>query len=108
MLYRKFWKFYRFLLCFFFSSRACAQIGVVLTDGVSTSASATLAAANAARAAGVTLIGIGVGTGISHTEINNIANDPDSEFALTFSDFSALQSAVGRLTTLTCQGTPRQ
>jgi len=47
-----------------------------------------------ARNNGIRVFGVGVGSGIDESEINEIANDPDSVHAFTLQDFSQLLSVL--------------
>ncbi|PVD21494.1 hypothetical protein C0Q70_19668 [Pomacea canaliculata] len=66
------------------------NIGIIITDGNSNRPDDTMAQAQAARAAGITLFSVGVGSGISRTELNAIATDPDTNHVFTVDDFSKL------------------
>ena len=43
---------------------------------------------------GVTVFGVGVGTGYDQSEINQIASDPDSTYAFEFTQFNSLSSVL--------------
>ena len=43
-----------------------------------------------ARAAGITVFAVGVGSGFNPVEINQIASDPDTQHASSLADFDAL------------------
>ncbi|VDI28425.1 collagen, type VI, alpha [Mytilus galloprovincialis] len=78
------------------------KIGIIITDGKSSSSSATISAANAARANGIKLFAIGVGSSIDSSELRGIANDPDSDFYFKVNDFSALKSIESSLASKAC------
>ncbi|XP_052079167.1 cartilage matrix protein-like [Mytilus californianus] len=78
------------------------KIGIIVTDGKSSSSSATVSAANAARASGIKLFAIGIGSSISSSELRGIANDPDSDFYFKVNDFSALKSIESSLASKAC------
>ena len=43
-----------------------------------------------AHAAGITVFAVGVGSGFNPAEINQIASDPDTQYASSLADFDAL------------------
>ena len=43
---------------------------------------------------GVTVFGVGVGSGYNQLEINQIASDPDSKYAFEFTQFDSLSSVL--------------
>ena len=75
---------------------------VVLTDGNSLEGPNPITAANAARAAGSELFAIGVGSSIDLSELQGIANDPDSQYLFRVSDFASLQDALAPVVGAVC------
>ena len=71
------------------------DIAIVVTDGKSSSSSATAAEAKKLRDAGVTVLAIGVGRGISKPELNSIATDPDSTHVFAADNSSILTIVAG-------------
>ena len=78
------------------------NIGVVITDGRSNSATLTASEAANARNAGITLFAIGIGSNIPETELNAIATDPDSDHVFMVSGFSALSSIMSSFQAQAC------
>nr|KAG5689527.1 hypothetical protein BaRGS_008902 [Batillaria attramentaria] len=66
------------------------NVGVVITDGASNSPYDTANAAARARDAGITLLALGIGSGVNYGELNAIATDPDKDNVFTVSGFSSL------------------
>jgi von Willebrand factor type A domain len=64
------------------------NVMIVLTDGASNDRPATLAAASAAKAAGTTVIAVGIGSGISREELDLMASNPG--FVYTTADYNNL------------------
>ena len=53
---------------------------------------------------GVTVFGVGIGSGYDKSEINQIASDPDSTYAFEFTQFDVLSSVLsGRVTEQACK-----
>ena len=80
------------------------KVAIVITDGRSTSADKTRAAAAAARAAGIVLLAVGITTKINRQELNDIATGPNADNVFTVNDFKDLSSIVRSLGTKTCEG----
>lgn len=80
------------------------NIAIIVTDGQSNDASLTAAEAKKLRDAGVTVLAIGVGSGVSKTELNAIATDPDSTHVFAADNFDALKSLKALLSTKACEG----
>lgn len=79
------------------SSQAIPRVAVVVTDGFSNSFSATVSAANAVHAAGITAFAVGVGGNVNTAELDAIASDPAYVSLLTgfdTSQFDALQMSI--------------
>lgn len=78
------------------------KIAIVMTDGQSDSTSNTIQEADLLKNTGVTVIAIGIGSGIKQTELQNIATDPQHVFNV--SGFDALKSIVQELQDKACGG----
>lgn len=66
-------------------------IGVVVTDGESTEdPEQTKPEAQNARVQGVYMFAIGIGTGVSNTELMDIGNLPSSEYVFSVDNFDSL------------------
>ncbi|KAL8563135.1 hypothetical protein ACOMHN_022064 [Nucella lapillus] len=81
------------------------KLAVVVTDGKSNDRVATVRAALFARRAGIHMIAVGIGKGVSLTELRAIASDPDSRNVFTSPSFSALATINKRLSKAACQQT---
>ncbi|XP_033736270.1 collagen alpha-6(VI) chain-like isoform X1 [Pecten maximus] len=77
------------------------KIVIVLTDGQSTSPSKTSVAANALHHSGVEVITVGIGNGITQSELAVIASDRQHVFQVQ--SFDALQTIQTELTNAACQ-----
>jgi receptor-type tyrosine-protein phosphatase Q len=78
-------------------SQAIPRVGVVITDGYSSSYSATVAAAQSAHDNGITLFAIGIGSNVNSDELDAIASDPSYVSTITgfdSSQFDALQTTI--------------
>ena len=80
------------------------NIGIIITDGKSNHPDQTKAQAEAARKAGITLFSVGVGSGVSRPELNEMATDPDSSHVFTVDDFSKLAQIKALFQEQTCDG----
>lgn len=80
------------------------NVAIVVTDGQSNNPNLTIAEAQKARAAGITVLAIGVGSGVSRKELNAIATDPDSTHVFMADNFDALKSLKALLSTKACEG----
>ncbi|XP_035826806.1 uncharacterized protein LOC101848762 [Aplysia californica] len=78
------------------------KIAIVVTDGRSNNKQATIAEAEKARKAGITMLAIGVGAGVDDSELNAIATDPDSQNVYKASSFDALKGLQGYIATKAC------
>ena len=78
------------------------KIVVVVTSGQSTDPAKTATEAALLKKPGnVTVIAVGIGSGVNHTEMNTIASDPGN--VLSVVDFDALQTVTSTLTYVACQ-----
>ena len=73
------------------------DIAIVVTDGKSSSKSATITAANSARSAGIIMYSVGIGNNLELSEINGIANAPTASHAFVASNFVALATSVKQM-----------
>lgn len=76
---------------------------MLLTDGHSNGIK-PLQPADDLRKSGVSIFSIGVGDGVSQTELKDIASDPDSDYVFTLSSFNQLASFVDRVSSVSCSG----
>uniref|UniRef100_A0A2C9JUC6 VWFA domain-containing protein n=1 Tax=Biomphalaria glabrata TaxID=6526 RepID=A0A2C9JUC6_BIOGL len=77
------------------------DIVVILTDGQSTNPFATLSEANKLKSRGVTMLSIGITSGIKETELLSLASRP--EFFFKVEDFDVLNNFLGQIVEQTCQ-----
>jgi len=82
--------------------RGVDWIGVVVTNRPSTDTSATLAAARRARAAGVTLLTVGVGASAVSQEMAGIASWPTSANWINVTDYRSLSTVRTSLVQALC------
>jgi len=80
------------------------NIGVVITDGRSNDRAATLKAATNARRAGITLLTVGVGGNLDHSELLAVANFPSEKNYFKSSDFNNLNNVASSLISAICDG----
>jgi secreted protein with Ig-like and vWFA domain len=80
------------------------NIAIVLTDGNSNNHPKTVKESNNAHKLGINVFSIGIGRGISKSELNDIASDPDSGHVMTISNFNQLQQIQGAFQAKTCVG----
>ncbi|GFO24025.1 LOW QUALITY PROTEIN: collagen alpha-5(vi) chain [Plakobranchus ocellatus] len=78
------------------------KIAIVVTDGQSNNKALTSSEAQKARDAGITMLAIGVGSGVDDAELNSIATDPDSQNVYKASTFDALTSLQGFIAAKAC------
>ena len=100
-------KFKYHFLCFKGNRPNVPDIAIVITDGQSNDVALTTAEAKKLRDAGVTVLAIGVGSGITKSELNAIATDPDSSHVYSADNFDALKSLKALLSTKACEGNTR-
>ena len=79
-------------------------IGVVITDGRSANPPQTQVEANNARGDHISLMAIGVGSGVDVNELHNIADDPDSANTFQVSNYDQLDGIVSSIVSRACQG----
>ncbi|KAK6188180.1 hypothetical protein SNE40_004416 [Patella caerulea] len=84
-------------------SRSNVQnVMIILTDGESDKPELTRAAANQAKAAGINIFSIGVGTKVKVTELNDMASEPSESFVFELDDFQSLESIRNPFSKRTC------
>ena len=81
-----------------------SRVVVVITDGASRKAKATLEAARALRDHGATIFAIGVGRQVRVDQLSDMASRPSEEFVFEVTNFQALASIKSELVIKTCQG----
>ncbi|XP_052673852.1 uncharacterized protein LOC128155962 isoform X3 [Crassostrea angulata] len=77
------------------------KLAVVITDGRSTRPQETIREASLAKAEGITMIAIGVGTEIFQDELRQLASSPTQAFEVR--DFSKLGEIINTMRDLICQ-----
>ena len=80
------------------------NIAIVVTDGISSNARATIKEAVALQKSGVVIFSIGAGKYIRQSELIAMTNKPNSEHKLTVNTFDALQSITQKITKKICKG----
>ena len=75
---------------------------MVITDGQSIDSARTLAAAENARLNNIGLIAVGVGSNVNNLELQNIANDPDSNYVFKVNNYRDLQSMSTTILNAAC------
>ncbi|XP_002129255.2 uncharacterized protein LOC100186070 [Ciona intestinalis] len=85
------------------ASEGVPRILVVLTDGRSGDSVKT--PSDNIKAAGITVFGVGIGSGIDIAEVNEIASNPDSRYAFELTGFNLLNVLSQRLTDESCLAT---
>jgi len=88
------------------SEEGIPRIAIVVTDGMSNSPPATIAAANTIHANNILAYAVGVGDSIDMDELNAIASDPSSQYVRLLSDFNIneLRELQESLNSEACQG----
>ena len=85
-------------------SQAIPRVAVVVTDGVSNSPTATVAAANNVHNAGIETFAVGVGSNVNNDELNAIASDPSFVSLLSGFDSSQFDNLQRVISSETCTG----
>ena len=87
-------------------SSGIPRIAIVVTDGQSSSPTATIAAAEMAHSEKILSYAVGVGSNVDMTELSAIASDPDSQYVRLLQQFSTsdLQSLQETLNSEACTG----
>ncbi|GFO23771.1 collagen alpha-4(vi) chain [Plakobranchus ocellatus] len=79
------------------------HIAVVITDGHSGDRTATLAAADKARQQGVNLFAVGIGQNVNRQELQDIADDPDSDHIFQARSYKDLKTLSKQILDATCK-----
>lgn len=79
------------------------KVLVLLTDGRS-QGDPVGPAADELKKIGISIFGIGVGSRISMSQLNEIASDPDSEYVFRRTFDNLIADWVDRLSTVSCSG----
>ena len=79
------------------------RVGIVMTDGKSSDVVST--SADNARAVGITLFAIGIGTGIDQLELQQIGNDPDDKYVFEVNNFDIVENIRSLVSRQACEGT---
>ncbi|WAR02588.1 COLA1-like protein [Mya arenaria] len=85
-----------------------AKIGIVLTDGQSSSIGKTLMEAKRTKRKKITMFAIGIGSNINERELQGIASSPSSEYVFKVDGYSALDAIKNSLAVRTCRGDNRR
>ena len=80
------------------------NIGVVITDGRSNDRSATILAASNARKQDMTLITVGVGPNLDHSELLAVASYPSGKNYFKSNNFNTLDNLASNLISAICNG----
>lgn len=75
---------------------------IVITDGQSIDSAETLGAAETVRQNNIGLIAVGVGSNVNDLELQNIANDPDSDYVFRVANYKNLQSMSTAILNAAC------
>ncbi|XP_070211137.1 uncharacterized protein [Littorina saxatilis] len=78
------------------------RFGIVITDGKSTDDVATKKAAREVRAAGITLLSVGVGDGVDNDELVAIASPPRAKHVFNVANYSQLAAIQSQFMKQTC------
>ena len=82
------------------------RIAIVFTDGQSSSPTATVQAAQRVHNAGINVYSFGIGSGISSTELNAIASDPNNVFYAGSFSASNFEGVLKQLQVSACASKP--
>lgn len=80
------------------------RIAVVITDGRSSNPTNTANAANQARVDNIGVMSVGIGAGVDRSELNAIADNPDSQNSFMVNNYDQLKSIVTQIVNRACQG----
>ena len=78
------------------------RVGIVMTDGQSSDG--VITPADNARAEGITLFAIGIGTGINQLELQEIGNDPDDKYVFEVNNFDVVENIRSLISRQACKG----
>lgn len=79
------------------------RIAVVITDGRSSNPTNTANAANQARADHIGMMSIGIGAGVDQSELQAIADNPDSQNMFMVNTYDQLKGIVSNIINRACQ-----
>ncbi|XP_021364449.1 uncharacterized protein LOC110457477 [Mizuhopecten yessoensis] len=82
------------------------NIEIVITDGRSNNHPDTVKEAANTQHKGISVFAVGVGAGVSKSELNDIASDPDSAHVMTVTDFSKLSQIQSAFQSKACAVIP--
>ena len=82
--------------------RDVQNVAVIMTDGRSNDADETWKQALEARKAGIQLIVVGIGRGVSDMELKSMASDPVESNVITTDDFDGLQTILSAVSDGLC------
>lgn len=82
------------------------NIEIVITDGRSNNHPDTVKEAANTQHRGINVFAVGVGHGVSTSELNDIATDPNSDHVMTVTDFSKLGEIQAAFQSKACAGNP--
>ena len=80
------------------------RVGILLTDDGSDNGALTLAAARAAQDADITMIAVGIGSGVDVAELDAIASDPDCLYRILLKKFYEVESLKDVILKTLCIG----
>ena len=88
-------------------SNGIPRIAIVVTDGRSNNANATITAAEMAHSEGILSYAVGIGNNVNMEELATIATDPNSQYVRSVAEFSTaeLKSLQETLNNQACTGT---
>lgn len=78
------------------------RVLLLFTDGFTNVGKSAILSADNLRKTNVSIFSIGIGNGISLTELQQIADKPSSEFVKLVSDYSELVNSINSITVKTC------
>ncbi|XP_050403925.2 cartilage matrix protein [Patella vulgata] len=79
-----------------------AHVAVIITDGQSKDAEATLREAEAAKKSGIYMFAIGVGDSVDQQELTDMASQPSKDYVFSVNNFGALDTIKNLLAVKTC------
>ncbi|KAK6188179.1 hypothetical protein SNE40_004415 [Patella caerulea] len=79
-----------------------AHVAVIITDGQSKDAEATLIEAEAAKKSGIYMFAIGVGDSVDEQELKDMASEPSKDYVFSVNNFGALDTIKNLFAVKTC------